>query len=253
MSRAANFAIPSLRALYGQTYDARMLEWRRLGALDKVANLHTMLGDAGVKLPLDDVLEVGCGTGDVLRGVARAGIGRHCTGIEIDDVRGGSEDAAPTNDGLTIRTYDGKRIPFPAASFDLVYATHVLEHVVDTRAFLHELRRVTRRWVYIEVPCELHLFTTRAKLQASLDIGHINSFTPESLALTLETSGLRVHALRPFDHSEAVHVFHGGGLSAKLKMLARRGLLAAAPSLAPRLFCYHVAALAEPAAPLDIG
>jgi len=253
MPKAANLAIPSLRALYGQSYDARMLAWRRLGAIDKVDNLRALLADAAVPLPLQDVLEVGCGTGDVLNGVARAGIGRRCVGIEIDDVRGGAEGPVPAENGVSIRTDDGERIPFPDGSFDLVYATHVLEHVVDARAFLHELRRVARGHVYVEVPCELHLLTTRRKLQASLDIGHINAFTPESFSLMLETSGLRVVAMRAFDHSWAVHRHHRSAVTAALKSAIRGALLRLSPTLATRLLCYHVGAVCVSAPKLDIA
>ena len=39
-------------------------------------------------------------------------------------------------------------------------------------------------------------------LQRTLDIGHINSYTPGSLAHTLGTSGLAVHRVELFDHSQ---------------------------------------------------
>jgi SAM-dependent methyltransferase len=40
--------------------------------------------------------------------------------------------------------YDGKRLPFDDNSFDHVLCTEVLEHVVDSRAFLSDLQRVLR-------------------------------------------------------------------------------------------------------------
>lgn len=39
---------------------------------------------------------------------------------------------------------DLERLPFPAATFDLVISSHVLEHVADDRAALRELARVTK-------------------------------------------------------------------------------------------------------------
>lgn len=247
------FSVPSLRALYGQAYDSQMVEWRRLGALDKVRNLAAILRSAGVATPLVSALEVGCGTGDVIRGVHHEKLAKRCVGIEIDDVRCGPEPSEAADDGVAIRTYDGRAIPYPDRSFGLVYATHVLEHVLDMRAFLHELRRVSVGHVYVEVPCELHLLTSMAKMQASLDIGHINAFTPESFRLTLETSGLRVVAFEVFDHSKDVYRFHSSATKALVKSVVRRGLLSLSPTLATRLLCYHVGALCVPAEKLDIA
>jgi len=64
----------------------------------------------------------------------------------------------------------------------------VIEHVPNPRRLLREIARVARRFIYVEVPCELHLRTTRRALQRTLDIGHINAYTPESLQLLVETS-----------------------------------------------------------------
>jgi SAM-dependent methyltransferase len=41
--------------------------------------------------------------------------------------------------------YDGRHIPFPDASFDIVFSSNVLEHIVDLPATFAELRRVERR------------------------------------------------------------------------------------------------------------
>jgi hypothetical protein len=50
---------------------------------------------------------------------------------------------------------DGRSLPFPDASFDVVYSTAVLEHVGDAedqRAFLAELARVGRRVLFVATP-----------------------------------------------------------------------------------------------------
>ncbi|MGY4330325.1 SAM-dependent methyltransferase [Bradyrhizobium sp. LB7.2] len=153
---------------------------------------------------VDEVLEVGCGTGDVLYQLAAKNIANRYVGIEIGDVRAQSAQAHNTYNDVQIHSYDGKTIPYPDEHFDLVYATHVLEHVIDERGFLGELRRASSRFVYVEVPCELHLRASHQSLQNTLNIGHINSYTPDSFVLTLETSGLRVLHLDLFDHSLAI-------------------------------------------------
>lgn len=243
---AGVFRSPDLKELYSQKYDERMSHWRIIGAVDKARNIEGMV--ASVRSTIDSVLEVGCGTGAVLEQLAARKIGTRFTGIEIGTER--SQD--PHRSTLHIHGYDGQTIPYDDKSFDLVYATHVLEHVMDERRFLGEIRRVSRRFIYIEVPCELHLRTTRRALQQTLDIGHINSYTPDSFALQLETSGLLIKDFKVFDNSYAMHRFSSPAWRAIVKTAARRGLLSLSESIACRIFTYHCGALCEPGPLLNI-
>ncbi|WP_454884446.1 class I SAM-dependent methyltransferase [Sphingomonas oryzagri] len=233
---------PPLNAHYEGAYSDRMLRWRALGAIDKAGNLQELLGKHASEI--HDVLEVGCGTGAVSLEVARLGIGHRHTGIDMADPvkhpHPGVREA-----GIVLQATDGAAIPFPDKSFDLVFSSHVLEHVTDERGFLAELTRVTRRWLYIEVPCELNLRTNIQGLQSTLNIGHINAYTPESLSLTLWTAGLRPVDIQAFDHSMAVHAFDTGRVKANAKAALRRTLLRLNPRLASKIFTYHVGALCE--------
>jgi SAM-dependent methyltransferase len=243
VSAARYFHCPDLRALYSEKYDERMIRWRKICADEKSSNIEFLVGK--FRSEIQHVLDVGCGTGAVLERLAEKRIGRTFTGIEIGSERshsGGRHD-------LRIHGYNGNEIPYDDRTFDFVYAAHVLEHVREERPFLAELRRVSRKFVYVEVPCELHLRTSRRSLQRSLNIGHINAYTPESFALQLETSGLRVKKLKVFEHQYAVHRFEVPAWLAIVKSTARRTLLSLNESLASRFFTYHCGALCE-AAPL---
>jgi SAM-dependent methyltransferase len=226
------------------------MQWRLLGASDKADHIESMAAFACT--PLETVLEVGCGTGAVLDQLERRKIGSTFTGIEIGTERSKRRTEGERASKIEIVGYDGRKIPFEDSSFDLVYATHVLEHVTDERGFLYELRRGARRYVYVEVPCELHFRTNYAALQDSLNIGHINAYTYRSFALTLETADLRVVKMRVFDHSYALHRFHSSALKAAVKMATRRPLLALNAKLASQFFTYHVGALCEKSTPLTI-
>jgi SAM-dependent methyltransferase len=195
------FRCPDLKKLYSKKYDDKMTHWRSLCAIDKASNIESMVRD--IRSSIERVLDVGCGTGAVLEQLAAKKVGTSFTGIEI----GTERSQHPGSNDIQIRGYDGKNIPYDDKSFDLVYATHVLEHVTDERGFLYELRRVSRRYIYLEVFCELHWRSSRRTLQQALDIGHINFYTHGSFALQLETSGLIVKAFKVFDHSYAVHRF----------------------------------------------
>jgi ubiquinone/menaquinone biosynthesis C-methylase UbiE len=157
-------------------------------------------------------------------------------GVDVADPELHSETA------LELMHYDGEALPFNDNSFDLVYASHVLEHVLEPRKFLAELQRVGNL-VYIEVPCELNLRTSYYSLQATLNIGHINAFTPHSFALMLQTTGLEVLDLKIFDHSIEVHQFNSSRTTARLKAAVRQGLLGVNASLASKIFTYHCGAL----------
>jgi ubiquinone/menaquinone biosynthesis C-methylase UbiE len=243
MKTVSNFKVPDLNELYSRTYDESMNRWRQLGAIDKARNLSQITGD--VPKPLCRVLEVGCGNGAVLRELAAEGFGSDLVGIEIGKTRSKEEKTRINGAALHIHGYDGARIPYDDCSFDLVYATHVLEHVLDERGFLSELRRVSRAQVYLEVPCELGLRASRRSLQKTLDIGHINSYTPESFALTIETCGLIVRQLKVFDHSFALYRFAAPRWKAVVKLAVRRTLLSANATLASRILAYHCGAVCE--------
>lgn len=246
-----SFEVPDLLDLYSRPYDPEMIQWRLLGASDKADHIEAMC--RSLDEPIETVLEVGCGTGAVLEQMAARRVGLSFSGIEIGTERAKTTVQGGSTDDILIASYDGKAIPYEDNSVDLVYSTHVLEHVTDERAFLHELGRVARRYVYVEVPCELHARTSYHSLQSTLTIGHINAYTFQSFALTLETSGLHVMRLELFDHSYGVHRFFSNWWKAAAKMALRRSLLAVNKRLASQIFTYHVGALCQKTVPMNIN
>ena len=239
MSFSIDLKAPPLNAHYEGEYSPRAINWRQLGAIDKARNIRSMVPAEEIR----EVLEVGCGTGAILAELRRTSFGVRHVGVDMADP---NLHADPKAEGLDLFAYDGARVPFEDNSFDFVFASHVLEHVANEREFLFELGRVARRWVYIEVPCELNLRTTDIGLQRTLDIGHINAYTPESFALTLATSRLKLETLDIFDHSISVHAFNSTFLKACAKALIRRSLLKLSPKMASRIFTYHAAAICTP-------
>ena len=232
------FNPPPFNKHYEGTYTTKGVEWRRICACDKASNIKALLGSE----PVESVLEIGCGTGAVLSEVRRRGIGSQHQGIDLADP---NEHVDPVAQELMLLEYDGESIPFPNSSFDFVYASHVVEHVLHPRGFIKEISRVAKRLIYLEIPCELHARTRHSDIQTTLDIGHINSYSPESFTLLCQTSGLTILNSQLFDHSFNVHAFHASSTKALLKMKLRRALLSANPILASRLFTYHFGVLCE--------
>ncbi len=95
---------------------------------------------AGVR-PGQRVLDVGCGEGAFAAELARAG----AQVIGIDVAEEPLRRARLRDPSLDLRLLDADG-PWglPDASFDVVWAGEVIEHVVDTARWLSELRRVLR-------------------------------------------------------------------------------------------------------------
>lgn len=104
---------------------------------------HALIDDLETDLLLPyvhgkDVLEIGCGTGLILRRVAP--LARKAQGIDISP--GMLEKARER--GLDVCEGDATSLPWPDQSFDVVYSFKVLAHVRDIDRALAEMARVTR-------------------------------------------------------------------------------------------------------------
>jgi ubiquinone/menaquinone biosynthesis C-methylase UbiE len=85
-----------------------------------------------------DVLEVGCGTGLILRRIQA--FARSAQGVDLSP---GMLALARTR-GLTVVLGSATRLPFPDASFDVSCSFKVLAHVREIRTALAEMARVVR-------------------------------------------------------------------------------------------------------------
>ncbi len=91
--------------------------------------------------PGDRVLDLGCGEG--VFAAALAGAGAEVVGVDVAEEP--LRRARAGHPELDLRLIDGEgRWELDDASFDVVWAGEVIEHVADTAAWLSELRRVLR-------------------------------------------------------------------------------------------------------------
>jgi SAM-dependent methyltransferase len=133
----------------GNTYD-------KYGSRNPIARrlMRGFLRDLDAALPVQHpqrVLEVGLGEGEISDQLRERYPAAELVGLDLPD------DALAADwrgRGLTGLFGDAHQLPFPPATFDLVLAIEVLEHVPDPRGALGELARVARRDLVLSVPRE---------------------------------------------------------------------------------------------------
>ena len=147
------------------------------------AELTARLDGAGGAGPR--VLDLGCGAGDSIDLFRRLAPGVRWTGVDIE---GSAEVGMRTRGDADFHTFDGQRLPFGDAEFDLVWCKQVLEHVENPRALLEDVARVLEPGgLLIGSTSQLEPFHSRS----------IANPTPYGLSLALEAAGLRTTLIRP--------------------------------------------------------
>ncbi len=157
------------------------------------------------------VLDVGCGTGDLL--AALAGTLPRCAGIEPDAGRV----ATAVAHGLDVRQGDAASLPFEDDSFDLVVFQFVPHHLQAWDAALHEALRVARGgvavlegWYERGIPAQdvaAHYEDWSKRIDRATGMVHaVYPSAPELLrplgehsAYRIETGYDLVHELKPID------------------------------------------------------
>lgn len=132
------------------------------------------------------ILDVGCGAGNMIHHLARYG---RVQGIEVDP----RPVKIAQQRGYDVRLGDATReIPFPDASFDLVTALDVIEHVDADENILREAFRVLRPegHVLITTPAFQWLWSHNDELNA-----HKRRYTAKELRAKMERAGFQVQRL----------------------------------------------------------
>jgi ubiquinone/menaquinone biosynthesis C-methylase UbiE len=148
------------------------------------------------------VLDIGCGSGEF--GAALMQAGAHPVGVDISSeaLRRGREHHPHLD--LRLASEAGP-LPLDDAQMDVVWAGDVVEHVVDTTAWLSELRRVLRPGgrLVLETPFHGRLATIALALrqggfESHFDprSDHLRFYTARSLRAVLEDFGFERISVR---------------------------------------------------------
>ncbi len=223
----------SLTQNYADYYDSEegLLEWRKLGAADKCANIVRLCSS----LPHDSVLDIGCGEGAILQRLSELRFGRRLVGLEISP--SALRHAAAKNiPNAEFHLFDGYQLPHNDQHFDLAILSHVIEHVEYPRKLIYEAARVARH-VFVEVPLEDH---SRVSGDFVFDhVGHINFYNPRTIRGLVRSCGMRILDGLLSHSSPASYVFRKGRLKGHLSFMLKEAVLACLPAAAPHLFTYH--------------
>jgi SAM-dependent methyltransferase len=139
-----------------------------------------------------NLLEVGCGTGFVLAGIAAA-----FPALKLAASEAASEGlafSAARAPGASLMQMDARRIPF-RGEFDVVGAFDVIEHIEDDRAVLAELSAaaVPGGGVLISVP-------QHPKMWSEYDVraGHVRRYRARELRSMTKEAGLEIVRMTSF-------------------------------------------------------
>lgn len=126
------------------TIDERNPERQQLLAKVLEPPLRTVLA-ALPRNPRARVLDLGCGQGNTTRCLADVLQPAECLGIEFDAALADYARTHPDNPpSVRFQQGDATSLPFPDASFDVVFCRYLLIHMVDPLRVVREMLRVVR-------------------------------------------------------------------------------------------------------------
>lgn len=112
------------------------------------------------------ILDVGCGTGRLLRAAQESFPGARLEGVDAAEGMIEQAKSSPAGSGrITFQVATAERLPFPDAQFDLVFSTMTFHHWADRQRAMAEIARVLKpggRWVFADfVPTGVTRYFTR--------------------------------------------------------------------------------------------
>ena len=176
----------TLQSAYDEYYDDSLTGWREIGAKYKADNIENVCRGQSY----EKVLECGAGEGSILKFLNDSNFCKELYALEISHSGITQINNRDLDKLKEVKKFNGYVIPYPDNYFDLVYCSHVIEHVEHPRVLLRELQRISHNQVF-EIPLDYSPKVDRY-MDAHLKIGHINIYTPSTFRFLLKSEGFEI-------------------------------------------------------------
>lgn len=135
--------------------------------------------------PARKILDVGCGTGQFTPALSRWG---RVVGVDLSSQAFRLHPGNADQELILVRG-DAQRLPFQQHSFDLVWASSILEHLKDDRLALQEIQRVLKPGgrVVINVPAHHFLWGHNDEIAH-----HLRRYTRDEITALCRACGLKI-------------------------------------------------------------
>ncbi len=177
----------SLQNSYDKQYTERMTTWRELGAKKKSQNILKVVEGKSFQ----KVLDFGAGEGSILKNLDNNPQFKSLYALEISDSGIAQIENRNLHNLKEVRKFDGYNSGYLDGEFDLVYCSHVIEHVEHPRLVLREIQRISKFQVF-EIPLDYNKKVDE-QITHFLGYGHINIYTPSLFKFLLKSEGFVIH------------------------------------------------------------
>ena len=186
MNQSIGGVAKTLQSAYNEQYSDKMTEWRELGGKYKAENILNVCSG----MSFTKVLECGAGEGSILMFLENSNIISELYALEIADSGIYQIKKRKLQKLREVRKFDGYEIPYSDKMFDMVYCSHVIEHVEHPRLLLRELKRISKFQVF-EIPLDYSVDADR-NIEHFLSYGHISVYTPTVFRFLLKSEGYEI-------------------------------------------------------------
>ncbi|MEY2471546.1 MAG: hypothetical protein QOK28_875 [Actinomycetota bacterium] len=139
----------------------------------------TLVNDVRALAPMS-ILDVGCGAGDNLAALHDAG-NYELSGVDVSEAALALAARRVPDAHLVMLDVTRDRLP---ETFDLVYSSQVIEHILDDITALENIAAMSKRYVYLST------MTGRMR-RSEIAIGHVRNYSAVELARKAEAVGIR--------------------------------------------------------------